>query len=75
MIFEFSDRKNKLLFKEKGVLKEFKHPNTKDYPHQQIFVIDIKGYTYSIPYVIDKDKIFLKTIYPNRKKMYLLENK
>lgn len=43
------------------------HPNQKSYPGQQIFVIEIDDYAYLVPYVEDKQKIFLKTIFPSRK--------
>ncbi len=36
------------------------------YAHQRIFVVFIDGYTYAVPFVEDRDKIFLKTIYPSR---------
>ena len=37
--------------------------------HQKIFVYEHKGYVWAVPYVIDGEKIFLKTIYPSRKLM------
>ena len=46
---------------------------TKRYPNQQIFVVAIDGYAYSVPYVVDGDTWFLKTVYPNRKFKYLIE--
>lgn len=36
------------------------------YAHQKILVVFIDGYTYAVPFVEDKEKIFLKTIYPSR---------
>lgn len=33
----------------------------------QNFVIKFDGYPFCIPFVEDKEKIFLKTIYPDRK--------
>jgi len=59
-----------------GILwKQTKHPNQKDYPHQEVFLIPIENYIYFVPYVIDGDTIFLKTAFPNRKatKDYLKE--
>ncbi len=44
-----------------------KHPNTKRYPHQKIFVIDLGDYVYLVPFVEDDAEIFLKTIIPSRK--------
>lgn len=55
------------------VLDDFEHPNKKRYPNQRIFVVEIENYAYYVPYLEDKDKIFLKTIFPSRKatKKYL----
>ena len=42
--------------------------------HQFVYVIEIKGYAYAVPFVIkDDNTYFLKTIYPSRKltKQYL----
>ena len=52
------------------------HPNQDKYPNQKIFVVDIRGYAYYVPFIEDNDKVFLKTIFPNRKatKKYLLNN-
>ncbi len=37
--------------------------------NQRLLVVDIDGYAFVSPYVIDKNKkkIFLKTVYPSRK--------
>ncbi len=49
------------------------HPDQQKYPGQSIFVVDIEGYVWLVPYVEDDDKIFLKTAFPSRKhsKKYL----
>ncbi len=89
MNYDFNNEKNKILYKERGVtfqhvidsisengvLLDFMHPNNEKYPKQRIFVVDIFGYTYCIPYVVNGDIIFMKTIFPSRKFLYLLENK
>jgi uncharacterized DUF497 family protein len=37
-------------------------------PEQNIFVIEIDGYIYAVPFIIDENSnIFLKTAYPSRK--------
>lgn len=68
-------KKNELLKKARGVSFEqvelamvlgdlvdrIKHPN------QKVFLVKIEDYIYSVPYVEDDDKIFLKTIIPNSK--------
>lgn len=56
-----------IAIKEKKIVDNIVHPSKK-YSHQRMYVIEIKGYIYAIPYVINKEKqeIFLKTIYPSR---------
>lgn len=77
--FEWNQEKNEQL-KMEGVSFEdvvfhisngdlldiLEHPNRDKYPNQKIFVIRIKDYAYYIPFVEDENKIFLKTIIPNR---------
>jgi len=50
-----------------GVLDNYKHPNSKKYPNQYIYVISLGGYIHYVPYVVDGDDIFLKNIIPSRK--------
>lgn len=87
MKFDFSHQKNRLLFEkrgvtfynvietiaEKGVLLNFDNPNIEKYPNQKVLVIEIDGYAYCVPYVVEGDTWFLKTIYPNRRFKYLIE--
>lgn len=56
-----------------GLLDDIVHPNTKEYPNQRIFIVNIKNYVYLVPYVENENELFLKTIIPSRKftKMYL----
>jgi len=89
MKFEFNTNKNEILKKErsisfeeiigsiaeKGVLLDFPHPNKDQYPNQRIFVVEFNDYTYCIPYVINEDAIFLKTIFPSRKFLSLVKEK
>ncbi|VAW11866.1 hypothetical protein MNBD_BACTEROID05-716 [hydrothermal vent metagenome] len=55
------------------VLDILKHPNSKKYPNQKIFIIFLNKYIYLVPFVEDNDKIFIKTIIPSSKytKIYL----
>ncbi len=85
--FDWDEDKNKLLkskrnisfeevvdaFHEEKVLDDVKHPNPKRYPNQRIMIIAINDYVYLVPYIESEDKVFLKTIIPNRKatKKYL----
>jgi hypothetical protein len=77
--FDWSDEKNEVLKKERGVsfeqvelaiasgdlLDRLKHPNPAKYPNQNVFLVRIDDYVYSVPYVEDNESIFLKTIIPN----------
>ncbi len=37
-------------------------------PNQKLFVLSFWGYTYAVPFVIDKEEnIVLKTVFPSRK--------
>ncbi len=88
MRFKFNAEKNELLFKTRGVtftqiieaietngvLLDFQHPNQEKYPNQMIMVVMWNNYTYCIPYVVDGEEIILKTIFPNRNFLYLLED-
>ncbi len=86
MEFDFSQEKNDLLFikrgvtfykvieaiAERGILLNFDHPNQQKYPEQKILVVNLDGYAYCVPYVIEGGKWFLKTIYPSRKFRHLI---
>ena len=85
--FDWDEVKNLILKRERGVRFEavltaidegglldlLEHPDRKKYPHQRIFVVNIGGYAYLVPFVEDEEKVFLKTIIPSRKatKKYL----
>ena len=65
-------------FVENGmVLNIEENSNKEKYKSQSMYIIDIDGYAYIIPYVEDEEKIFLKTIIPSRKatKKYLTGGK
>ena len=49
------------------------HPNQEKYPNQKILIVDVNGYAYLVPCIIEGNEYFLKTIIPSRKatKMYL----
>jgi hypothetical protein len=85
--FDFDNEKNELLYRKRGVtfqmviasiadngiLLDFDHPNQKKYSKQKVLVVEIEGYTYCVPYVVNGSTWFLKTIYPSRRFKYLLE--
>ena len=87
MEFSFDNAKNDILRKtrgvtfpmvieaiaENGVLLNFDHPNQTRYPKQKVLVVELGGYAYCVPYVIEGDTWFLKTIYPSRRFKYLVE--
>ena len=50
-----------------GLLDDIVHPNIKDYPHQRIFVVAVENYVYLVPYIENKDELFVKTVIPSRK--------
>ena len=53
---------------ERGdLLDVLEHPNQRRYPGQRIFVVDIRGYAYLVPFVESEREIFLKTVIPNRR--------
>lgn len=88
--FNWSAEKNKKLALERDICFEdvliaiedgflldvLIHENTK-YLGQKIFVANINGYAYLIPFIEDEKKVFLKTIIPSRKatKKYLINCK
>jgi uncharacterized DUF497 family protein len=79
--FDWNDEKNESLKGLRGVsfeqvvlaiasgdlIDRLRHSNPEKYPNQMVFLVKIEDYIYSVPYVEDDDKIFLKTIIPNRK--------
>jgi len=85
--YDWNDEKNEWLQQERGVafedivfhlsqgglLDTIEHPNQQQYPGQKIFIVNVEGSAYLVPFVEDDEMIFLKTIIPSRKmtKQYL----
>ena len=82
ILFNWNTEKNQHLIEERGVsferivgaieqghlLDVVDHPNQDKYPGQSIYVVEIDGYVYLVPYVLGEDgERFLKTIYPESK--------
>jgi uncharacterized DUF497 family protein len=79
--FSWNDEKNAALIQERGISFEeivfhieagdlldlLEHPNRVRYPNQRLFVVEVEGYAYLIPFVEDEYEVFLKTIIPSRK--------
>lgn len=58
---------------EGRILDVLDHPNTNRFGHQRILVVEIGGYACAVPFVVDGEILFLKTIYRSRElqKRYL----
>jgi len=79
--YDWNDEKNEVLKRLRGVSFEqvvlaiasgdlvdrLRHPNPEKYPNQMVFLVKIEDYVYSVPFIEDDEKIFLKTIIPSRK--------
>jgi len=88
--FEWNPKKDEFLKKKRGIsFKEIsklitsenliavrKHPNPQKYPNQKIFIVNISGYAWVIPFERRGNKLRLITAYPSRKltKIYLRRN-
>ena len=81
VLFEFNYDKNIKLLEEgkigcervitlieNGAILDIKeHPNQNKYPGQKIYIIEIDGYCWQVPFIIKDGKRFLKKIIPSRK--------
>jgi uncharacterized DUF497 family protein len=59
---------------EEGKLHDIlEHPDQEKYKDQKIFVVELNEYIHLVPFVEDREYVFLKTIIPSRKatKKYL----
>ena len=80
--YDFDPEKNLKLKRERGISFEevitaieeghlidvIDHPNAEKFKHQKIYVVEIEGYVYLVPYVESApDYYFLKTVIPSRK--------
>jgi hypothetical protein len=79
--FDWDDKKSEALDKERGVcfedivikieegflLDDIEHPNKSKYADQRMFVVNVNGYVYGVPFVEDEHVIHLITIFPSRK--------
>ena len=85
--FDWDDKKSRALEKERGVcfedivikieegflLDNIEHPNKAKYTHQRMFVVNVNGYAYAVPFFEDEHIIHLITLFPSREltKVYL----
>lgn len=79
--FTWDGEKNELLKRQRGisfeevvfhienrdVLDILAHPNVGKYGHQKVYIVNIGGYAYMVPFVETQEAVFLKTIIPSRK--------
>lgn len=79
--FDWDKEKNVLLKASRGVcfedvveaidsgrlLATLNHPNRTRYPNQKMYIVNINEYAFVVPFVEDKEKKFLKTIFPSRR--------
>ena len=86
-MFDWDEAKNEALKRERGIsfeevvfwiendglLRVEDHPNAHKYPGQKIYIVNIEGYIYLVPFVEQDGMVFLKTVIPSRKatKKYL----
>lgn len=63
-----------IAIRDEKVLLDEKHPTRLN---QRKIVVFCKNYTYSVPYVVNNNVVFFKTIYPSRKyaKIFLKHEK
>ncbi len=88
-MFKWNPDKNKMLFKNRNItfeevvqaisdgqgISDIPHWNKEKYPHQRIITVIINEYAYIVPYVMDGEDYFLKTIIPSRKTNRIREEK
>jgi len=81
MRYEWDPAKNEELKRERGISfeqivfhlsqgdiwKTAGHPDQKKYPGQKIYFVIVEEYVYLVPFVIEEEYYFLKTIIPSRK--------
>lgn len=79
--YDWNDEKNEQLKRLRGVsfeqvvlaiasgdlIDRLRHPSPEKYPNQRVFLVRIEDYVYSVPFVEEDEKVFLKTIIPSRK--------
>jgi uncharacterized DUF497 family protein len=77
----WNEEKNQLLILQRGVsfeqvlealerreiLARRRHHDPQKYPNQCVFILELDGYIYYVPFVETDEEIFLKTIIPSRK--------
>lgn len=49
------------------IVDVLENPNQRRYAGQRVFVVNVQGYAYLVPFVESDTDVFLKTIIPSRK--------
>ncbi|MFH1877390.1 MAG: BrnT family toxin [Candidatus Omnitrophota bacterium] len=52
---------------ENGKILDIREHTAVKYDQEMLFIIELEGYVYYVPFVEDEQGIFLKTIIPSRK--------
>ena len=79
-VIAWSEEKNRWLKAERGlsfeavlaaiedgrILADLAHPDKERFGHQRVLAVLIDGYACAVPYVVDGETRFLKTIYRSR---------
>lgn len=79
--FVWDNDKNERLKEERGIsfdevvfhiergdmLDIVEHPNQGKYQGQRVFVLNVEGYAYLVPFLENETEIVLKTVIPSRK--------
>ncbi len=79
--FQWDNEKNEKLKEERGISFEeivfhiergdildiLEHPNQERYRGQRVFVINVEGYVYLVPFLEMENEVILKTIIASRK--------
>jgi uncharacterized DUF497 family protein len=79
--FDWNKEKNETLKKVRGVSFEeivgvlnregpiatYEHPNQQKHPGQKVYIVDVNGAIFVVPFLESEGTIFLKTLFPSRK--------
>lgn len=77
--FHWSDEKDRWLIRQRGVsfleiaqaiaenLLDVRVNRSRGRRHQRVFIVEIRGYPWAIPFEETQDAIVLKTAFPSRK--------
>ena len=81
MKYDWNPDKNEWLKKERNISFEqiifhlsqgdlwkiSNHPDQANYPGQKLYFVIVNDYIFIVPFIMEKESIFLKTIIPSRK--------